>query len=79
MPSDLEHAFTRHLAWTSDSPIGLEVASADGPFIHLADGRRIVDLISGIAVSSVGHRHPRVVEAVRQQIDRHLHVMVYGE
>lgn len=75
----MEKAFREHVAWTSDHPVGLEVASADGPFLYLTDGTRITDLISGIAVSSLGHRHPRVVEAVREQLDRHLHVMVYGE
>ncbi|NNE45097.1 MAG: aspartate aminotransferase family protein [Rhodothermales bacterium] len=79
MSSDLARAFSRHVAWTSDSPIGVEVLSADGPYIHLSDGSKLVDFISGIAVSSVGHRHPRVVEAIREQVDRHLHVMVYGE
>lgn len=77
--SDLADAFERHLAWTSDEPLGLEIVSAEGPYLHLGDGRRIVDMISGIAVSSLGHRHPAVVEAVREQLDRHLHVMVYGE
>lgn len=52
---------------------------AVGSYIYLKDGRRIIDLISGIAVSSLGHCHPRVIEAVRRQIDKHLHVMVYGE
>lgn len=75
----LRRHFARHLAWTSDQPLGLAVAHAEGPFIYLADGRRIIDLISGIAVSSLGHRHPHVVEAIHQQVDRHLHVMVYGE
>jgi acetylornithine/succinyldiaminopimelate/putrescine aminotransferase len=79
MSKELEHAFRSHVAWTSDSPIGLVVEAADGPYLHLADGSRIIDLISGIAVSSVGHRHPRVLEAIRRQLDRHLHVMVYGE
>ncbi len=79
MSTDLERAFRHHIAWTSESPIGLEVASAEGPFIFLANGRRVVDLISGIAVSSIGHRHPRVIEAVQRQLQRHLHVMVYGE
>lgn len=71
--------FGRHVAWTSDFPIGLEVDFAEGPFIYLKDGRRITDLISGIAVSSLGHRHPKVVDAIHKQVDRHLHVMVYGE
>ena len=71
--------FTEHLAWTSDNPIGLEVDQAVGSYMYLKDGRRIIDLISGIAVSSLGHRHPRVIEAIKRQVDKHLHVMVYGE
>ena len=77
--SSLEAHFARHVAWTSEEPLGLMVERAEGPFLYLADGRRIIDFISGIAVSSLGHRHPRVVEAVKAQVDRHLHVMVYGE
>ncbi len=75
----LRDQFARHVAWTSDTPLGLTVERAEGPFLYLDDGRRIIDFISGIAVSSLGHRHPRVVEAIKQQVDRHLHVMVYGE
>ncbi|RMH50042.1 MAG: aspartate aminotransferase family protein, partial [Bacteroidetes bacterium] len=75
----LRDQFARHVAWTSDTPLGLTVEHAEGPFLYLDDGRRIIDFISGIAVSSLGHRHPRVVEAIKQQVDRHLHVMVYGE
>lgn len=79
-PSDrLRRQFAAHVAWTSDAPMGLTLERAEGPFFYLDDGRRIVDLISGIAVSSLGHRHPRVVEAVKAQVDRHLHAMVYGE
>lgn len=75
----LESGFGRHVAWTSDAPLGMTVDFAEGAYIYLNDGRRITDLISGIAVSSLGHRHPRVVEAIHRQVDRHLHVMVYGE
>ncbi len=75
----LHDAFGRHVAWTSDYPLGLTVVRAEGPYLYLEDGRRLTDLISGIAVSSLGHRHPRVVEAVHRQVDRYLHVMVYGE
>jgi acetylornithine/succinyldiaminopimelate/putrescine aminotransferase len=71
--------FLRHIAQTSDAPLGLEVSHAEGPFIFTRDGKRFVDFISGIAVSSLGHRHPKVVEAIHQQVDKHLHVMVYGE
>lgn len=71
--------FLRHIAQTSDSPLGLEVSHAEGPFIYTTDGRRFTDFISGIAVSSLGHRHPKVVQAIHEQVDKHLHVMVYGE
>ena len=72
-------AFFRHVAQTSDAPAGLEIVSADGVFLHTRDGRKIIDFISGIAVSSLGHGHPEVVRAVQDQAARHMHVMVYGE
>ena len=75
----MRESFSQHIAWTSDHPIGLTVERAEGPYLYLDDGRKIIDLISGIAVSSIGHRHPRVIEAIETQIRRHLHVMVYGE
>ncbi len=71
--------FTRNIAQTSDAPIGLEISHAEGPFLYTTDGRRYVDFISGIAVSSLGHRNPEVIKAIRNQTDKHLHVMVYGE
>lgn len=74
-----ERQFETSLAWTSDEPIGLAIDRAQGPYLYLKDGSRIIDLISGIAVSSIGHRHPAVMAAIRRQLDRHLHVMVYGE
>lgn len=72
-------SFYEHVAQTSDAPMGLEIDHAEGPFIYTTDGKQYIDFISGIAVSSLGHRHPKVVEAVKHQVDRHLHVMVYGE
>lgn len=75
----IKDSFYEHVAQTSDAPMGLEIARAEGPFIYTTDGKKYVDFISGIAVSSLGHRHPKVVEAVKRQVDRHLHVMVYGE
>lgn len=77
--SDLSQGFYKHLALTSDHPIGLEISHAEGCYLHTTDGRAFLDLISGIAVSSLGHRHPAVVEAIQAQLDKHLHVMVYGE
>lgn len=71
--------FKKHIAQTSDFPIGLEIDHAEGPYIYTTDGKKYVDFISGIAVSSLGHRHPKVIEAIKAQLDKHLHVMVYGE
>jgi acetylornithine/succinyldiaminopimelate/putrescine aminotransferase len=72
-------AFRRHLAATSAEPIGVLVDRAEGPWIYTPDGRRYLDLLSGIGVANLGHTHPAVVAAVRRQNERHHHVMVYGE
>lgn len=71
--------FLRHVAQTSDAPLMLEIEHAEGVFMHGPDGKKYVDLISGIGVSNVGHRHPKVLEAIKQQLDRYMHLMVYGE
>ncbi|MCP9292021.1 aspartate aminotransferase family protein [Gracilimonas sediminicola] len=71
--------FLKYIAQTSDAPIGLEISHAEGPFIFTTDNKRYVDFISGIAVSSLGHRYPKVIHAIHEQVDKHLHVMVYGE
>ena len=76
---DNRQAFEQNLAWTSNSPLALEVVGAEGAYLKLAGGKNLIDLISGIAVSSLGHRHPAVLKAVTDQVGRHLHVMVYGE
>lgn len=72
-------AFLRHVAQTSDSPLGLVVERASGCTLHTAGGREFLDLLAGIGVAALGHGHPRVLEAIRAQADKHLHVMVYGE
>ncbi|MGB0917214.1 MAG: aspartate aminotransferase family protein, partial [Flavobacteriales bacterium] len=78
MPTHREHLLN-HLAPTSDSPIGLEIEHADGVYMYSPSGKKYLDLIAGISVSNVGHRHPKVVEAIKAQADKHLHLMVYGE
>ncbi|MFA5668512.1 MAG: aspartate aminotransferase family protein [Balneolaceae bacterium] len=75
----MKKSFLSHIAQTSDAPIGLEISHAKGPYFYTKDGKRYVDFISGIAVSSLGHGHPKVIEAIKEQVDKHLHVMVYGE
>ncbi|HAA15055.1 MAG TPA: aspartate aminotransferase family protein [Cytophagales bacterium] len=71
--------FLDHLGQTSDFPLLIEIERADGVYLYGPNGERYLDLISGIGVSSLGHRHPAVIEAIHAQVDKHLHVMVYGE
>ena len=73
------HLFLKHLAPTSDIPMLLEIDRAEGVYLLDTAGRRYLDLIAGIGVSSLGHCHPAVVAAVRAQTERYLHTMVYGE
>jgi acetylornithine/N-succinyldiaminopimelate aminotransferase len=77
--TNLKNLFVRHLAQTSDSPIGLEISRAQGSWLYCADGRRYLDFIAGIGVSALGHGHPATMHAIAEQARRHLHVMVYGE
>jgi acetylornithine/succinyldiaminopimelate/putrescine aminotransferase len=78
MPTERERLLN-HLAKTSDSPIGLEIDRAEGVYMYDPQGKKYLDLIAGISVSNVGHRHPVVVQAIKDQADKHLHLMVYGE
>jgi acetylornithine/succinyldiaminopimelate/putrescine aminotransferase len=71
--------FYRYLAQTSPAPLALEIQSAEGVYIIDTRGKHYIDLISGISVSSTGHRHPEVLAAISKQLERHLHIMVYGE
>lgn len=71
--------FLTYLAQTTDSPYLIPIERAEGIYLYGPEGKRYTDLISGIGVSNIGHRHPKVIQAVKDQLDRHLHVMVYGE
>lgn len=71
--------FLLNTAQTSDSPKGLEIERAEGMYLYSSDGKKYMDLISGFAVSNIGHRHPKVVHAIKDQADRFLHLTVYGE
>lgn len=75
----LRQWFLRHLAQTSDSPLGLEITRAEGNYLFDIDGKKYLDLISGISVSNFGHSNPSINQAIKDQIDKHLHLMVYGE
>lgn len=71
--------FLKNVAQTSDFPLLLEIERAEGVYMYGKDGKPYMDLISGIGVSNVGHRHPKVTQAIHKQVDKYLHLMVYGE
>src|SRR5436190_14779589 len=71
--------FLRHVAQTSPAPLALEIVRAEGSLLYDRDGKEYTDLIGGISVANVGHRHPNVIEAIKKQLDAYLHIMVYGE
>lgn len=71
--------FFAHIAQTSSSPLALEIVKAEGCVLSDAKGKKYIDLIGGISVANIGHRHPKVIEAIKKQLDSYLHIMVYGE
>jgi len=75
----LRQLFQQYVAQTSESPLSLEIERAEGVYLFGPNGKRYIDLISGVSVSNVGHCHPRVVEAVNIQTSKYMHLMVYGE
>lgn len=71
--------FFDYLAQTSDFPLAIEIEKADGIYLYGPEGRSYMDFISGIGVSNVGHRHPKVLQAINEQLDKYMHLMVFGE
>lgn len=71
--------FLRFQGPTNPFPYLIDVDKAEGIYIYDKNGKRYSDMIAGVAVNNIGHRHPKVIEAIKSQVDRHLHVMVYGE
>jgi acetylornithine/N-succinyldiaminopimelate aminotransferase len=75
----MRQLFLNHLAQTSPAPMGLQITHAEGLYLYDTDGKRYLDLISGIGPNVLGHRHPRVTAAIHAQTDKYLHTLVYGE
>jgi acetylornithine/N-succinyldiaminopimelate aminotransferase len=71
--------FLRHVAQTSPAPMALEIARAKGVYLYDTKGKAYLDLIAGIGVSALGHLHPKVEAAVRKQMKKYWHTLVYGE
>ncbi|MBV9963527.1 MAG: aspartate aminotransferase family protein [Parafilimonas sp.] len=71
--------FFKHIAQTSKAPIGLEIVKAEGVYQYDSTGKKYIDLISGFNVANIGHSNPKVIEAVKQQAEKYMHLIVYGE
>ena len=71
--------FLQHVATTSDFPVSLEIERAEGIYMYDPDGKPYLDLVSGVSVSNLGHGHPKVKQAIKDQVDKYMHLMVYGE
>lgn len=78
MPT-LRQLFLANNAQTTDFPLLLEFERADGIYMYNKEGKAYIDLISGIGVSNLGHSNPYVVNAIKEQLDKYMHLMVYGE
>ena len=77
--STLHQDFLDHLAQTSPHPLALDIVQAEGCYLYDRSGKRYLDLVAGLAVNNVGHRHPTVIAAIKEQCDKYLHVIPYGE
>jgi acetylornithine/succinyldiaminopimelate/putrescine aminotransferase len=71
--------FQQNLAIPGDVPNAIEIAYAEGIYLYSETGDRYVDLVSGVSVSNIGHRHPSVLKAVEDQMGKYMHLMVYGK
>ena len=71
--------FLRFQAQTTPHPLAMEISHAEGSFIYDKNQKKYLDFVAGVSACSLGHRHPKVVEAIKKQLDSYMHVMVYGE
>ncbi len=71
--------FFRYMGLPSSTPLAIEMERAEGIYIYDTSGKQYIDLVSGVAVSNIGHGNPQIISAIKQQIDKYMHLMVYGE
>ena len=71
--------FLKYQAKTTPYPLGLEVKSAKGTYIFDIHGKKYLDFVAGVSACALGHSHPKIIEAVQNQVSKYMHVMVYGE
>ena len=75
----MKNDFYKYQAQTSPHPLALEISHAKGSYIYDTSGGKHLDFVAGVSACTLGHCHPRIVSAIKDQVDKYLHVMVYGE
>ncbi len=71
--------FFKYQAQTTHYPLAVEISHAKGSYIYSTDGKKHLDFVAGVSACTLGHQHPRVSQAIKEQVDKYAHVMVYGE
>ena len=71
--------FFKYQAQTTHHPLAVEISHAKGSYIYSTDGKKHLDFVAGVSACTLGHQHPRVNQAIKEQVDKYAHVMVYGE
>lgn len=75
----INNDFLKYQAQTTTHPLGMEISYAEGSYIYDQNKKCYLDFVAGVSACSLGHRHPKVVNAIKKQLDSYMHVMVYGE
>ncbi|MCC1485237.1 aspartate aminotransferase family protein [Winogradskyella immobilis] len=75
----MQDDFFTYQAQTTPHPLAMEISHAEGSYIYDTKGKAHLDFVAGVSACSLGHRHPKVVDAIKSQLDKYMHVMVYGE
>ncbi|MDN6279541.1 MAG: aspartate aminotransferase family protein [Psychroflexus sp.] len=75
----MQEDFKKYQAQTTPYPLGLEVDYAKGSYIYTTDGQAHLDFVAGVSACGLGHSNPKIITAIKNQLDRYMHVMVYGE
>ncbi|QFG53793.1 aspartate aminotransferase family protein [Chryseobacterium sp.] len=75
----MQNDFFKYQAQTTQFAAGFEVEKAEGSYIYGKDGRKYLDFVAGVSANTLGHSHPKIISAIKEQADKYLHVMVYGE
>lgn len=75
----MQKEFFKYQAQTTQFAAGFEVERAEGSYIYGTDGRKYLDFVAGVSANTLGHSHPKIVHAIKEQAEKYLHVMVYGE